>query len=293
MGLLSRLFGVKIDPEALALGLFAAVPFSYATFGRRICVRTFYSPHRDHLFDVPACHQAYIRCRELDQKPPPGLSRFWADGLHRFSPLCRPLGPGFAKGFPIWVRDFYFPKADLAPFLADNAYHPLWLVDRGGPEGHLRSPLPLTARGRAEQRIQYARERKARPVRVALVQANSALFAPGEDDQPCLVLFSFDDRVTDDELTRLARRVFSLKNTAQDDPDLAFVAELTTDERFVYYRRDRLPRSFAGGREFFVAHLYVHRPFLIGGYFHGNRFMTCLAEPGDRGALELLPADGS
>ena len=126
-----------------------------------------------------------------------------------------------------------------------------------------------------------------------MVQANHALFQTGKDDLPCLVLFSFDDRITDDELTDVAGRVSGLKNTRPDDPDLAAVANLTTDERFVYYQRDRLPRSLTGPREVFAAHLHVHRSFLQDGYFHSdNRLMTCVAEPGDRGALELLPADG-
>ena len=90
----------------------------------------------------------------------------------------------------------------------------------------------------------------------------------------------------------LASQVFELKNTRPNDRDLEFVAGLTTDERFIYYRRDRLPRSFSS-KEVFVAHLFVHRLFIPDGYFHDNRLMTCLAEPGDKGVLELLPWNGT
>jgi hypothetical protein len=127
------------------------------------------------------------------------------------------------------------------------------------------------------------------PVWGVLVQANQMLFQPGDTDLPCLVLFSFEPlggQIA--TMQRLAHRVFAFKGTQQTDPDLAYIANLTTDERAYRYRRRQLPLSFTGGATIYCADLFVQRSCLASGYLMG-RVLPCLAEPGDSGVLELLP----
>jgi hypothetical protein len=292
---LSRLFGGRIDPQAIAPGPFAALPYSVAEFGRRVSVRVAYTPHPNYLTDVTLVHRAVRACEQLRKSRTPAIVLPWEGGHHRFAVTCVRLPANVAGTVPVWLRDFFFSGAGLPPGFAGGTHvYPLVLVDTGGPSGRFFEKPDRTATGRARQFVRAARQAGARPVRAALVQANEALFSPGSDDLPCLVVFSFDDRVKDEQLTAIAERVFDLKGTHPADPDLAQVAENITDERFYYYGRDRLPRKLTGGPEVFVADLMIHRPFLAGGHFgEHNRLLSCLAVPGERGALELTPPDGA
>jgi len=123
-----------------------------------------------------------------------------------------------------------------------------------------------------------------------LIQANSLLFKPGNMTLPCLVLFSFDGNCNNDAafMDTLAHRVFDFKNTSPHDPEQRYVAQLTTNERAVRYRRRPLPTSFTGGPVAFVADLWIERALLPAGFLTERR-LPCLAEPGGEGALELLP----
>lgn len=127
------------------------------------------------------------------------------------------------------------------------------------------------------------------PVWAALVQANSMLFQPGNIDLPCLVLFSFEPAGGHlDYMQRLAAGVFDLKETRQNDPDLRYVANLVTNERAYKYRRRILPISFTGGPIVYCADLIVVRSCLPTGYLTA-RILPCIAQPGEKGAIELLP----
>jgi hypothetical protein len=109
-----------------------------------------------------------------------------------------------------------------------------------------------------------------------LVQANSELFEEGGMDLPALVLLSRDPEVVDDRefLTDLAERIMDLKGADPDDcedEDEAFVAGLMRDETYVEGKRDRLPKRFAGGRQVYLAHIFVYRDHLPEKRIRGQR----------------------
>jgi hypothetical protein len=133
--------------------------------------------------------------------------------------------------------------------------------------------------------------RRGLPVTGYLVQANATLFKPGGETLPCLVLFSFQPEVEGDAdyMRHLADRIYALKNTTPSDTDGRYIAGLTTDERAVPYRRRRLPYSFTDGSTIYCADLWVKRAYLPGGYLRTNA-LPCLAEPGETGGIELVPA---
>lgn len=127
------------------------------------------------------------------------------------------------------------------------------------------------------------------PVWGVLVQANSMLFQPGNTDLPCLVLFSFEPAGGHIEyMQRLAAGIFDLKNVRQSDPDLRYVSTLVTNESALKYRRRKLPISFTGGPTVYCADLIITRSSLPAGYIT-EKVLPCIAEPGESGALELLP----
>ena len=100
-----------------------------------------------------------------------------------------------------------------------------------------------------------------------VVQANTALFEKGNMDYPALVLISPDPETADDEefMTGLAERIMDLKGEEGDDEDEEFVSGLVTDERYREGKRDKLPKSFTGGRKVYLAHIWVVRDHLPRG----------------------------
>jgi hypothetical protein len=137
------------------------------------------------------------------------------------------------------------------------------------------------------RRMQLAE--KGIPVWGVLVQAHQNIFSPGKDNHYCLVLFSFEPAGGHlDYMKDLAHRVAELKETQQTDLDLRFVANLTTDERAVQWRRRRVPVSMTGGPTVYAADLALVRSFLRAGYITEDVF-PCIAEPGEIGMLELMP----
>jgi hypothetical protein len=130
------------------------------------------------------------------------------------------------------------------------------------------------------------------PVTGYLVQANEALFRPGNEEAlPALVLFSFQSEVDEERgyMGALARKVYRLKNTMPLDPDGRFVASLTTDERAVPHRRRQLPLSFTDGSTIYCADIWIRRADLRGGCLTTGQ-LPCLAEMGEGGGIELVPA---
>ncbi|GAB4463022.1 MAG: hypothetical protein OHK0029_30990 [Armatimonadaceae bacterium] len=129
------------------------------------------------------------------------------------------------------------------------------------------------------------------PVTAYIVQAHEALYHPGRDTLPCLVLFSFQQEVEQDAgyMHYLAQRIFAMKNTKPEDPDGEYLASLTTDECPIPYRRRRLPFSFTDGSTIYCADLWVKRAYLKDGHLKTNA-LPCLAEPGEVGGIELVPS---
>ena len=130
------------------------------------------------------------------------------------------------------------------------------------------------------------------PVTAFLVQANQALFSPGPfSSLPCLVLFSFQPEVGGDfdYMEFLAHKLFGYKENPPATTDGRALSLLTSDEKAVRYRRRKLPVSFTDGSTVYCADLWIKRAYLPGGHLQTRR-LTCLAEPGEAGGLELVPS---
>jgi hypothetical protein len=60
-----------------------------------------------------------------------------------------------------------------------------------------------------------------------------------------------------------------------------------------YHRRVRIAPEMTQGCAMYLADVWFHRPFLADGYLSNRqpRLVPCLAQPGDRGGIELMPHD--
>lgn len=150
----------------------------------------------------------------------------------------------------------------------------------------------------ARRRLKRMMQRDCRRVDAELVQANSELWQPREHGNACLVLITFARSAPRDLLVKLVNLMNDLKGTEPRDPDLRVLADIVTDETYYYHERYRLPESVTDGFEVFAAGLWLHRPYLRTGrlpLFAGRgdpkRSLPCLAEPGERGGIELIPYD--
>ncbi|MGL6095734.1 MAG: hypothetical protein ACRC7O_08065, partial [Fimbriiglobus sp.] len=149
--------------------------------------------------------------------------------------------------------------------------------DLGSSPAAWFSPAPIDPSGVARERLAVLLRNRAEFVSAELVQANSRLYEAGTDSAAALVMFSFDPTVTAATMRGWAARLHPLKHTRPADPVLREAVrplELS-DEEWAYHRRTRLPAKFTGGREVFVADLWVRRPFLDGRFLHSH-------EDGDR-----------
>lgn len=100
-----------------------------------------------------------------------------------------------------------------------------------------------------------------------IIQVNRLLFEDGPDNHPGEIVYSLDDPETVDpnELMDVANKLFALKGTEPDDPDLAPIAEYLTDQ---YIRVFGLPvpksispniNCFISTTVFFRKHLPAQR----------------------------------
>jgi hypothetical protein len=199
--------------------------------------------------------------------------------------------PGLASGVQFYAADVLVPPRILrAGYNWQDINAGILEIEFDGAQQVriLDTPHPDKI---ARKRLKRMRERDARRVDAQLVQANSALFSPGEEGYPCLVLITFDRHAPRELLEEVAELMGDVKNTKPADPDLRVLADIVTDETYHYHHRDSLPLSVTEGYELFAAGLWLHRPFLRHGYIRGQstRVLPCLAEPGPTGGIELLP----
>lgn len=144
----------------------------------------------------------------------------------------------------------------------------------------------------ARDRLQSLRPR-GQTLWAALVQANYKLYEPGDSDEYCFVLFSFDPAWNSQpaRLQVLADIVKSLKGTQPVDPKINAIAAMVSDEAAMKYRRRELPMSVTEGATIFYADLEIYRRFLPSRALTSGQLLAVLAEPGDAGRVELLPPD--
>lgn len=98
---------------------------------------------------------------------------------------------------------------------------PIWLVE--DPDDQLETLFQNLDNLRRDGKVVWGH----------IIQANGILYAPGDDNCPGEVVYSLDDANPLDakELASIAARLFSLKNTKPDNPELAAIADYLTNER--------------------------------------------------------------
>lgn len=113
------------------------------------------------------------------------------------------------------------------------------------------------------------------PVTCCVVRAHEDLYRCGTVPLPCQVLFCFDPDVNAEPeyLRHLARR---------------WSARLPGRERFLVGRRQRLPDELTDGYAVYCADLMVAPAYLVRGHL-STGLLTCVAEPGATGGIELVP----
>jgi hypothetical protein len=299
MGLFDWLGGGPVHP--VPTKTFVAVPMQFWQSAgdavRTWALRFVFTVRPDRLEDVAFVHGAAVRVsRAMRENSPAGrrLKRHFGKGASRSDSNCMAVPVEIAGTADIWVRLSVVPWGDLPSRAGDDDFSLpiLWcrFGDRPRTMRVVERPAD-TVDGRARQRIERLRRRGARPVLAALVQANYQLFDPnGQDDLPCLVVFSPDESVTMDDLHEVAARMSDVKGETQPEPDLQVLSDIVTHETAVMYRRQPVPMSFTDGRVVYASDLWITRAFLPDGHLT-DRELWCLAEPTDRGGLELLPQD--
>lgn len=156
---------------------------------------------------------------------------------------------------------------------------------------------PVPTQEVALARLSELFSRGARPALGARLQAHVSLYEPGPGrGNPAVALFTFDPAVQPEFLVDLADFIYDLDDVdTEDDPVLlaAAAVPMANMEEWRYCRRARIPMELTRGHVIYAGDIWVHRPFLVDGYFSDRqlRAMPLLADPGESGGLELIPYD--
>src|SRR5262245_1702632 len=285
MGLFDWLVGRASHP--VPAKPFAAVPYmkweAEGPFGKAWFVRFAFTTQPDRLEDFAFVHQALLALNDATENPKTSAGRRvrqYLNSTPRYSDSDCLEAPAEIVGTTgVWLRASKLPWRDVP---ADRREGERWLsptlfrFDACRRDVRTADRVADTPAARAEQRIARLRRRTAFPVVAALVQANYELFQPGgEDELPCMVVFSHGDSVTADELHEIANRFSAVKGEIQSDPDLQAMSDMVTNETAVMYRRRRVPMRFTDGRVAYAADLWITRAFLPDGYL-ADRELMCL-----------------
>ncbi len=94
----------------------------------------------------------------------------------------------------------------------------------------------------------------------AIVQAYRRAYMPGNDDLPAVVAFNPESDLDNDPeaLQDIAHRVFALKGQAPEEPNLARIARLISDETAEFHH-ERLPDSLGWQYNIFISTVSVTR----------------------------------
>jgi len=133
--------------------------------------------------------------------------------------------------------------------------------------------------------------RRGAVVPAYVIQANEYIWEPGmRPAYYCLVLLTFDTARMNDRrfMKGIVRQLNHLKGTYQSDPDLAYAANIVTDERAYPDRRQVLPPSMTEGVTVIAADLLLFRARLRDGFLDTHD-LTCIADPGYQGSIEVVP----
>ncbi|NUK00947.1 hypothetical protein [Streptomyces lunaelactis] len=133
--------------------------------------------------------------------------------------------------------------------------------------------------------------REGRLVWASLVQANELLFRPGDHDHPSTVIYSPDTAAFDDDPDRLrgiARALYALKGTGQEDAELAAFSRTLASE-MEYEMRMRVPQSLAGDAEVYCTDIIVSRRHLPDGVLRSPLF-PLIIHPEKTAMTMMLPS---
>lgn len=125
-------------------------------------------------------------------------------------------------------------------------------------------------------------------VPATLVQANQALYHPGDSDLPALAIWSEDLELETDpvQLRLLARRLFHLKGKTVEG-ELSEIARHITSERSSPLKLP-LPENFTAGRSVYLSDVFIFRRHLPFGYLT-SPLLPLLAIPGQQSQVHVLP----
>ena len=125
-----------------------------------------------------------------------------------------------------------------------------------------------------------------------IIQANSALFKPGDFDSGAEVVYSLDlsYSVAPAELAAIASALFSLKHTEPPDPELAWFARYLTNELIRIYGRP-VPASISPRRRCLVSTTYLPRKHFPGpDHCLKQSFLPILVNPKPPHVAMVLPS---
>jgi hypothetical protein len=167
-------------------------------------------------------------------------------------------------------------------------------------DGYLRVPRPawVTAVGRGRGAEYYhdllawqgELRRSGRIVWGNIVQANVALFRPGDDDDPAAFVYSPDPAIDNapHRLSTIAGSLFDLKGADVGDPALQRFADTLEDERETIGKL-AVPPTLTGGIEVFYTVALVCRRHLPARRLR-NRMFPLLVLPEQTTATMILPS---
>ena len=167
----------------------------------------------------------------------------------------------------------FLQKSPAKSFETARVQKPQWMEESDPLFEICRQQMRLLAEGRV--------------VWAALVMANNLMFRPGQDDCPGLLVYSLDPyfEARPQELRAIAHKIFALKETVPEDPDLQAIAKLVTEEmdRSMGWK---IPEAFTD-KDVRAAAFLVFRKHIPLGVLHGSHF-PILVHPSTQ-AVMIVP----
>lgn len=132
--------------------------------------------------------------------------------------------------------------------------------------------------------------RKGRIAIAKIVQANSLLYKPGEDNCPAAMVFSEDPYFEEnpDKLGEIAYRLYGIKGSRCDDEELQRFSDILADEIVTLFNVE-IPQKITYSRKVYFTSLMVHREHLPNRYIDFGCF-PALIYPEKTEASIILPS---
>jgi hypothetical protein len=123
-----------------------------------------------------------------------------------------------------------------------------------------------------------------------VIQANAGLYRPGRGDCPGEVVYcsNLDDEPDADRLEAVAERLYALKTSEFDDPELDKIAGYLADERVRVFGLE-VPASLSGPMPCAISTVYFARRQLPGGRLTGT-LLPVVVSPRAPRVVVVLPA---